>query len=383
MYFPIGVIIPEPIRFEANSDNLAGKITSLRKVTGIYTLTSAGAPLHLSWSTNLERRLNRLLLLSYPGRNPGNRALAGKLDSVECWPTGSRLELALFLYRLAKKIYPERYLQFLHLRLPWFLGFRARDPFPRLEVMNRSAGRAETLWGPFPSRASAQQYEQEVLSLFQIRRCTDSLLPSPEHPGCIYGEMNQCLRPCQCVVSKDEYAVEAGRVQELLRSNGRAAVASLSAARDRACEETHFEEAALIHKRVEKIKAAAALRPAVIDDLDRLSGVALTRSAIEGRFNLWPMLRGCWQEPLSLEFLAENSPRTSLDTQLRELLASRLAEPSLGGNRIEELAVFSRWYFSSWRDGEWFPFVNLSDLNYRKLVREVSRLAHASSIQPS
>jgi hypothetical protein len=36
------------------------------------------------------------------------------------------------------------------------------------------------------------------------------------------------------------------------------------------------------------------------------------------------------------------------------------------------MAVFARWYYSSWRDGQWFPFLKLADLNYRKLVREIS-----------
>ena len=34
----------------------------------------------------------------------------------------------------------------------------------------------------------------------------------------------------------------------------------------------------------------------------------------------------------------------------------------------------TRWYFSSWRDGDWFPFRGLEDLNYRRLVRGISNL---------
>jgi excinuclease ABC subunit C len=379
MYFPPSLTIPEPIRLQIDSERLADQISGLRSVSGVYTLISAGAHIHLSWSTNLERRLKRLLLLSYPGSRPFVDRLGKKLDAVECWPTGSRLELSLLLYGLAKKFYPERYLKFLRLRMPWFLGLTAQDPFPGLEVVNRFPRRFSAFWGPFPSRGAAQQYEQEVLSLFQIRRCSGVLVPGPEHPGCIYGEMSQCLRPCQCVVTVEEYGREADRVKDLLRNNGRSALAALSAARDRACEEMEFEQAALMHKRSEKIKAAAQLCPSVVEDIERFNGVALTAAVARGQFILWPMLQGYWQEPVVLNFLNEAVRRTSLDAEIRQLLEQRLSDPRRQGNRIEEMALFSRWYYSSWRDGDWYPFAAVSDLNYRKLVREISKLALASS----
>jgi excinuclease ABC subunit C len=64
----------------------------------------------------------------------------------------------------------------------------------------------------------------------------------------------------------------------------------------------------------------------------------------------------------------------SLDQELRERLSDRLQCVCREGSRIEQLAIFSRWYYSSWRDGPWFPFRSLADLNYRKLVREISAM---------
>ncbi len=348
----------------------------------MYILSSAGVPLHLSWSTNLERRLKRLLQLSYPG----GEKIGDKIDEVEYWPAGSRLELSLVLYGLAKKLYPDRYEKFLKFRMPWFLGLTGRDAYPRLDVSNRISPRFDETWGPFPTRGAAQEYEQNVLSLFQIRRCTEVLAPYPDHPGCIYGEMNQCLKPCQAKVSAEEYEAETGRVREFLRTNGRSAAAGLSSARDRACENMQFEDAAFLHKRIEKVKATAALRPVVAGEIERMNGVALTRSRVEGEFMLWPMFEGLWQDAIPLDWLSNEALRSrpvardfSLDAQLRDLIESRLLAPRREGDRGEEIALFSRWYHSSWRDGEWFPFRTGVDLNYRKLVREVSKMAHGEA----
>lgn len=372
--------IPEPIRLRPTTEEFGEQLSRLRRVSGVYVLCSTGTPLHLSWSANLERRLKRLLLSSYPGARDANGRLADKLTSVECWPTGSRLELSILLYHVAKKIHPQSYTKFLKMRMPWFVGLTGTDPYPRLETVNRLSGKYESLWGPFPARGSAQQYEGETLGLFQIRRCAEVLTPHPEHPGCIYGEMNHCLRPCQATVSASEYGVEAKRVRDFLDTNGRAAIAALSSARERACDEAEFEQAAQIHKRIEKLKAAAALRDPVIRELKVFNGLALTRSVAPGRFVLWPMLGGLWQEPVPLDLPEEGSRVKSLDTAIRELLTDRLPAGEIKAvhteaDRCEQIAIFSRWYYSSWRDGDWFPFAGLADLNYRKLVRGLSRMA--------
>jgi hypothetical protein len=259
--------------------------------------------------------------------------------------------------------------------MPWFIGVTLNDRFPRLRVANRLSRRDGSMFGPFPNRDLAQDYQQQVESLFQIRRCTEVLEPRPDHPGCIYGEMNQCLRPCQCAVTAEEYGSEAARVAEFLATNGKSAISVLSAARDRACEETDFEQAAQIHKRLEKVNAAAAARDAVVGEVHRFNGVALTRASEPRQLRLWPMLEGLWQEPIALDVSGVEPHAKSLDAELRDRLSESLSLARTTGKRIEEMAIFSRWYFSSWRDGEWFPFHMLSDLNYRRLVRQISSLA--------
>jgi excinuclease ABC subunit C len=304
------------------------------------------------------------------------------LAGVQCWPTASRLETALLMHALAKRHFPEDYLTKLRLRMPWFITLTVEDAFPRLALTNRIPSRAAALFGPFLTRDLAQEYEQSILGLFQIRRCFESLIPTPEHPGCIYGEMSQCLRPCQSAVTSDEYLSEAARVRDFLSTNGKAATGALLVARDRAAAATDFEQAAYLHKRLERVKDAASRRDPVIGEIGQFSGVALTRGLAPREFQLWPMLQGYWQEPLTLDFSTEHTRATSLDQQLREKLSVALAAPSHDGSRLEELAIFSRWYYSSWRDGEWFPFRTLADLNYRKLVREISKMVKDNAEAP-
>ena len=367
------VKIPTPIYLPLNGPDLADSIMHLPQSAGVYTLTLPGRPSHVGCCGNLARRLRRLLVSSYTAGAQRLSPLREKITSVECWPTGSRLETSLLTYELAKHHFPEDYLKRLRLRLPWFVELTT-DPFPYVRLVNRLSRSSGALFGPFRTRDFAEAYAQQVHTLFQVRRCTETLAPHPDHPGCIYGEMNQCLRPCQCAVTPEEYATEALRLGEVLETNGKSAIASLSIARDRASEQMDFEQAAQIHKRIEKVQSAAGLRDPVVSEATRFSGVVLTRSVGFRQFRLWPMIDGCWQEAVPLDFSSEEAPMRPLDQQIRERLAEAVNNASFTGKRIEQLAIFSRWYYSSWRDGHWFPFRTLADLKYRKLVRELSSM---------
>lgn len=369
--------IPTSLHFDPGAPDRDQQLTSLPAVAGIYRLQAGDKPVHVAWTLNLRRRLSRLLGVS-DHRTPARIAnLRGSLQTVECWPTGSKLETALLLYELTKAYSPDDYLFRLRLRMPWFLCLTRHDPFPRLQLVNRIPRRCNWLFGPFRSRDAAQHYQEEVLALFQIRRCTEVLIPALEHPGCIYGEMNQCLRPCQCAVTGDEYGTEVLRVADFLASNGKGSIALLAGARDRAAEQTLFEQAAQIHKRIERMTAATTFRDPAITDVTQMNGIALTRSVEAGHVCLWPMVQGHWQDPISLDFQLQGPERGSIDGEIRERLTATMAHPRTVGIRLHDLAIFSRWYYSSWREGPWFPFRTVNDLNYRGVVREISKLGRS------
>jgi hypothetical protein len=357
--------------------DLIPAIANLPDTQGVYVLTPAQGSPYIGWTSHLGKRLARLLV----HRTTSSNLLTNLRDSlarVEYWSVGSRLEQSLLLYSLTRKYDPENYRKRLKLRTPWFLVLLAGDPYPRLSVQNRLPKQAAPAYGPFPTRDSVEQFEQRTLGLFQIRRCTESLSPSPDHPGCIYGEMNLCIRPCQLAVTADEYRVEVSRVRHFLESNGSHYVSALSSARDRASEHTDFEEAARLHKQLEAVKSVVALRDDVVREVAELNGVALTRAPADRTLALWPMIAGSWQPPIFLDFSQYEADSKSLDTQMRERLLSHLENPLKAEIVLDHIAILSRWYYSSWCDGRWFGFRTPADLNYRKLVRDISNLLKAT-----
>jgi excinuclease UvrABC nuclease subunit len=330
---------------------------------------------YLARTARLRRRLARLL---------GERTTASRLLDlrelairVEYYLTGSRLASSLTFYHLARFHFPEDYTDLIKLRPFPFVKVLLANPFPRTSVTTRLSASRAFQYGPFRSRSSAERFEQEVLDLFQIRRCQEDLLPAPDHPGCIYGEMMKCLRPCQEVVGPEEYRSESDRLVEFLSTAGRSLLEPVASARELFSLELDFEQAQRQHARYQRIEQVLKLRDELAADADALSGVVVAPSTRPGCVELFFLLQGAWAEPVEFRVAATGREMIPLDKRLRDLLPGILPPRLTVRQRAEHLSLLARWFYSSWRDAEWIPFT-AADVPYRRLVRAISRTAAGS-----
>lgn len=334
-----------------------------------------GAP-YLAKTTRLKRRLRRLF-------SPNARLLSLRqvAERVEYVLTASRLEAAITHYEWAKRYFPEDWPRRVRLRYPAWVKLTLASEFPRTQVTMRLSGGAQ-FFGPFRSRASAEAFASGMLDLFQVRRCPEELAPSPEHPGCIYGEMNLCLRPCQQVVSRDEYLAEVARLAEFLATAGESALDAAAAARERASEALEFEEAERQHRRWEKVQEVRKLRDGLAAELTRLNGVAVLPATEAGSVRLQPMREGWWQSPVV--FPLEGAGQ-SMDARLRAALDSVPARRGSTAERQQHCALLAQWAYSSYGlaagDGAWIPYA--TEVPYRRLVRAISSVSRSAATRPA
>ncbi len=358
----------------ADPAQLDAALAALPNSPAVFLLWPREGEPYLSKTALLRRRLLRLLKeREKPSRLLNLRHTVAR---VEYQLTGSAFESAVVMYEEARQHFPDRYLELLRLRMPPYVKIVLGNQFPRSHITSHLTRAAGLYYGPFRSRPSAERFESQFLDLFQMRRCQEDLVPSPDHPGCIYGEMGMCLRPCQQVVGAAEYGHEVARVVEFLRTDGLSLLDAIVRSRDRLSEEMLFEEAARQHKRHEKVQEVLKLRDELAREVDRLSGVAITRSVDPCAVELWFLRDGNWQEPARFSFAVEEGKTISLDRRLRETFASVVPRRLTVRERQEYLALLARWYYSSWREGEWIAFNSFGDIPYRKLVNAVSRVAH-------
>lgn len=347
----------------------AGELERLPQARAVYLIWPREGRPHLGRTNMLRRRLLRLF---------ERWALEAVAERVEYWLAGSRLEQWQVSYQLARQHFPEEYQRMLRLPRPSYVRLVLNNEFPRTQVTTRLGGRGVS-FGPFGSRALAEQFEGEMLDLFQLRRCQEDLTPSPEHPGCIYGEMQKCLRPCQQAVSVEEYASEAGRVREFLTQRGARLLEAAALAREQASEELDFETAAREHARYERVQAVVRGAGELPRDVERLDGVAVTASVEPMNVELWFMRGGMWTGARRFSVAPVGGKPVSLDARLKELVAGVEVVPGTVLERQEHLGLLAKWYYSSWRDGEWLAIDSWAEAPYRKLVNAIHRVARGTS----
>ncbi|MBM3764420.1 MAG: hypothetical protein FJW32_03425 [Acidobacteria bacterium] len=363
---PVSIALPPP------GAELDALLAALPDTPAVFLLRAANSRPYLSKTALLGRRVRRLLKSADRLRSALN--LRGVVDTLEYWSTSSRLESATIFYEQAREFFPDTYIKLCNLKMPVFVRILTANPFPRTQVTTRLGGRGAA-FGPFRTRANAEGFEKETLDLFQIRRCQEDLDPNPDHPGCIYGEMGQCMRPCQDVVGRDEYATEVDRLTEFLQTQGRSLSDTVERMRDRASADMEFEEASRQHKRLERIQGAWKLRDELATDGASMHGVAVVKARDPHTVLLLFLLDGAWQTPVPFAVEANAEKPVSMDRRLHEVVHALLPRTRTVQERQEHIALLARWYYSSWRDGEWLPFRTLQELPYRKLVNMIARVA--------
>jgi excinuclease ABC subunit C len=283
------------LQFDAAHPNWA-EIPSRPGVFALFGADPHAEP-YISRTPNLRNRLRRLLD-ARPDQSKRLR-LAQSTARIEYSLTGSEFEARLLLYGASLQAFGDRARKRLHLRPPTLLRMLMENPYPRVYVTNKVTKKASlNLFGPWPSRAAAENFLDAMLNLFELRRCVEELHPDPAFPGCVYSEMKKCMAPCFKGCTDERYAQEAKAVQAFLATRGESLMTELSKQRDEASASLDFEKAAEIHARLARVEDAAALMPQVVRALDRLNGIIVQPAAEPEHVELFLLTQGALDGPV-------------------------------------------------------------------------------------
>jgi excinuclease ABC subunit C len=381
------------------------EIPSRAAVFALFAADERAEP-YISRTPNLRNRLRRLLDVK-PTQSKRLR-LTQSVARIEYTLTGSDFESWLLLYQASSAAFGDRARKRLHLRPPSFLRMTMDNAYPRVYVTNRITKSASAdLFGPFPSRVSAESFLEAMLNLFELRRCYEDLNPDPGFPGCVYSEMKKCLAPCFKGCTDERYSQESAAVHAFLATRGQSLVDDLTRQRDRASEDLDFEKAAEIHARLVKVEAAAALAAPAVHSLAQLNGVIVQPSAEEGHVALFLLNRGSLAGPALYSVAGMRHPneqsgssslfahpasiapvplesapvvklaaRDELESRLDDALNTlRIRSAKSAQQTIDHLCLFSRWYYrpQARRLGE-VVFDDAPGQSTKQLMRTISRV---------
>jgi excinuclease UvrABC nuclease subunit len=273
------------------------------------------------------------------------------------------------------------YRQRLRLKSPALLKVNLRNRFPRCYPTRRISNDGALYYGPFPSRLAAERFSSEFLDLFKMRRCVEDLEPDPSHPGCIYSQMHMCLAPCFAGCTDAQYQEEVERVVAFLDVDGHALTRSLEEERARASEAMEFEQAAKLHRRLEKVHEVLRQKSGLVRNLRDLHALIIERGAEPKSVVFFRVRAGELRGPVSLS-LDENVPSpTPLDQQLHALLdpLATPGEPIPERPSWEHLSLLARWYYSSFREGELLMLPPNQAIPHARLIRLCRKVLAAES----
>ena len=341
--------------------------------SGILRIELASGPPYIGKTADLRRRMRRLL---HPPTGVSSRlSLTEIATHVYYSRTGSRFESDLMLYRTVSTFRPGDCRNYLKLRPPSFVKVLLRNRFPRTCLTRRLTRSRALFFGPFPTRHAAEQFHGAFLDLFQVRRCTENLDPSPNHPGCIWGEMDLCLRPCQRACDDNRYAAEVEKLVRFLRTDGNSLLDETEAERNRASAAMEFETAAQQHRILSKAKDALRLRGGLSRELGELNGMVLQASVEPFCVELTPLYKGSLQTSIQLPWGAPEPTTKAFAAGLREILAAAAWSEATLAEREDHLALLQRWHESSFRRGEFVPFPDAAGPPIRRLANAAMRVA--------
>ena len=349
-------------------------------------MNPAEARPYLGRTADLRRRLKALL--ETPDGLTKRLNLRELAARVRYRLTGSPFEQALTIYQQAVAAYPHRYRAWMRLRPPALLKLKLASAYPRCYVTRRLRFDGATYFGPFPSRRAADNFLNQFLNFYKIRRCQIKIRRDPSFPGCIYSEMKMCLAPCFAGCTEEEYGAEVVRVAAFLGSAGASLAAEFEKERDAASAALDFERSAALHKKIEKVSGVLRGLPELARNVEELSAVVLAPAAAEKTVAVFAMRAGALAEPFFLPFAELASEPRSVEAILREYLepanaADPLVKIVAPGDRsvataerlADHLSLLARWYYAKPRIGEILFFDR--GWPYRRMVRACSRLLSA------
>jgi excinuclease ABC subunit C len=374
------------VRLDFNPGKDAEFFAAAPAKPAVFLLRGDSGEPYVAKTSNLRRRLQRLL--GDPEGMSRRLNLRHRAKTVEYALTGSDFESGLLLYQILRDEFPKTYSDRLKLRYAPLLRLHLENAYPRVSVTTKLGGAksGSLYYGPFPSRVMAEKFANDSLDFFKLRRCVEELSPDPAFPGCVYSEMKMCLAPCYKGCTDEDYATETASVRQFFDSGGQSLLRDIMAERDKASSELHFETAALLHSKLEKLKHVVGQLPEIVRRIDELSALMIQPSAEPDHVVLFEIRGGGFSPPIQFQITQTQQDSGgkphSMEGRIQELLATIPVPTGSAQETMEQLAILKRWYFRTNKIGEIFFTDEHSELPWRRIVRAVSRVYRGEKPMP-
>jgi DNA polymerase-3 subunit epsilon len=296
---------------------------------GVYVFRNeAGQPLYVGKSVAVRSRARAHFC------QPGD--WTGQAEVVDYVPTNSELGALILENRLIKRWRPPGNRALKRTDRWAYVVCRLDIPYPVLEVASEPAsGRAVNI-GPVKGRVACQELADQVTSLFQLRHCGRKLVVR-EHPS-LYGQMGRCVSPCLGDLDPNAYRRRLDEALALFDGPDGAErlIARCNAEMERASAERHYERAAVMRDRRDRIARLLERLGGLVRAVHAGSRVVLSKHPVKPEWDLFWVAGGR---------VARWGPLgDQTDVRARAAaLSAHAAPPVVARDEVHEVRIVSSW----------------------------------------
>lgn len=318
---------------------------------GVYRMVAPGGTVvYVGKSVRVRSRL-----LSYFRAGPGEKPfeILATTARIEWDPVPSEFAALLLEMRLIRRWRPSYNVE--HNRRLGFSFVRVtREPAPRLQVTPAAKADGCRYYGPFRGRKGVRNAVRELVDVLGLRDCSSrvptrysdqgDLFPSPLVPLCMRGELRRCVAPCARSCSEADYQRRVDVACAFLEGREDAPLRTLEGRMRRAADRCHFEHAALLRDRLDRLARLRAQLRMLWREMDELS-VAYRIPGHDGEDRVYLLRRGLLVEehPAPRDRAEERRLRDRIERAAR---VRRVPLHSLPAERLSELLLVLRWFRS-------------------------------------
>ena len=229
-------------------------LESTPRGSGVYRIFDRnGELIVLDKTSNLFERLDRYFVeRSEPGKDLDLRGITSRIEYRRTW---SPFETAYVLYVERRRFFPRTYRKMRTFRTFTLMKINRKQRFPRIYA-SRNIKPGVDYFGPFPNHAQFLRLKSALERAFKLRPCLYNIRGDDPYPDCMYFQMRTCSRPCNNDITRAAYLADIEDAMHFIQGHDELLSAALVRQIEEFSSEERFEEAELLRRRLDKIRAA-------------------------------------------------------------------------------------------------------------------------------